>query len=229
MQNLKIADETFFVVDLDRTLLNTGLVFDILQSTLDDHGYDDGNKLHNTRKQLEANGETFVVFGYIESLLSSQELKVVIDAFRAKAEEYELFNEGAQEFLAFLRKHQLPFGILTYGSKRWQQEKLKIAGLNDVPTIIIPQKGKGEVVSTWYYKDTETFVVPADFGAGTYTQLIMIDDKAGELSGLPPHATGLLYRPTDDILPSQAGEIEGKNLHLMRSFKEVTDYILALL
>lgn len=225
MQSPSVAKDTFFVLDLDRTLLNTGLVFDIFQSALNDLGYGNGTKLHNARMQVEASGGTFDVLGYIKSLLSSQQLQEVMDLFRNNAKEHELFNDGARELLAFLREHQARFGILTYGSERWQQEKLTASGLDDTPTVVIPSKGKGELIATWYSEATRTFTVPAKLGAGTYKHLVIIDDKASELSGLPPSATGLLYRPQDNVLPSQAGDIQSDNVHQVRSFKEAIDYI----
>lgn len=213
------------VCDLDRTLLNTGLVFDIFQNTLIDLGYDGSERLLEARRQLEASGGSFDVFKFIRSVLPPEQFERAMETFRDNASEHDLLNEGAGEFLTFLKEREVNFGILTKGSDRWQREKLIAAGLDEVPTIIIPKEGKGKLITTWYDTLSDQFILPLDFGGGTYGHLVMIDDKVSEFGRLSLRAIGLVYRPETNILPSQSGNIEHDNLHEIRSFEEATQYL----
>lgn len=219
MRSLNLSRDSFFALDLDRTLLNTNLVFTIFQRVLEEMGYSNG--VEKARRELEVSGGSFDILEYMTSLLSIQQLQAVTVLFRDQARKEQLLNEGAAEFLDFLKAHHIEFGILTYGSEKWQQEKLYVAGLNDLPALIIPDKGKGKLITHWYDENKASFKVPSIFGARSYAQLVMIDDKVSELIDLPSHAIGLLYRPTDNVLPSQRGEIRTQNIHIIRSFKEV--------
>jgi hypothetical protein len=86
----------------------------------------------------------------------------------------------------------------TTGEPGWQERKILSApNLRDLPRHVaerLPEGGKGEVISTWYDDDTDTFRIPrTDGGAIVVARSVaLVDDVWHNIEHTPGQALGIL-------------------------------------
>ncbi|MEO5950254.1 MAG: hypothetical protein ABIQ04_02290 [Candidatus Saccharimonadales bacterium] len=188
--------EIFFVLDFDRTLGNTDLLFDIFQSVTETNTSFSVNQLAAGRREVESKGESFDVIDYVKSELSSDNKSSVWHGieglFIKSSNQADCMMPGAQELLAILDETHKSYGILTYGGEQWQTLKIKATGLTYVPMLVTDSYAKGKLISTWRQPDG-TFQIPDSLSKGQgliAKKIVLIDDKKQNFDHLPANCTG---------------------------------------
>jgi len=138
-----------------------------------------------------------------------------------------LLNPGAKELMEHLALSEHEYGILTYGSLRWQEFKLRASRLDRVPYLVTGQKEKGSLIASWQQPNGE-FIIPGQLLAHSEQSalspsVILVDDKPDSFIGLPLGVRGYLYQnPQYEILPSQQGEVSS-SVTIINNFLQVVD------
>ena len=198
--------EELAVLDLDRTLINTSKITELVFSFLAKSGVET-DRIHEAMTYVEAqSGNSFFLFDYIEAEFSNELLEAVKDAIindDARLDELrqDLLCPGADRLIYALESQETPWVIVTYGEKNYQKFKIalfsKLIGREpeDVPSIITDTKNKSEwAVEQWFSDDTEFGEVPAGV---TGEQLLIrtvtiVDDKTSNLQSLDARVVGVL-------------------------------------
>lgn len=218
----KKADR-FFVLDFDRCLADTELLFYLYDQAMYKAGQLTPQQLARERQAAEARGESFDVLGRVNQLIDKPTRQTVDQLFIKEARrQSDVLNPGARELLDTLERTGMPYGIVTYGGIEWQELKLQAAGLIDVSYIVVPEKGKkGKLIATWW--DGTSFLVPSELGGVTVNCVVMVDDKPMEFYGLPDKARGYVVRPTDkERLPAQQGLVPSQVRSISSLYEVIT-------
>lgn len=179
--------DKFFAIDLDRTLINTDLVMELVEKTCKNIGvkYD---SIEIKKLASEQRGLSYEPISYIESLggdiaseFKKEFLKISFDN--------DLLYPDAHRFISRINKKSIDFLILTFGPKPWQSLKLEASKLINNPYIITDNQDKAEVVSEWY--DGHLFVSPfKDISAKKH--VVLVDDKPKAFMTNHPDCIGFL-------------------------------------
>lgn len=203
--------ETMAILDLDRTLLNTPVLVDMLLLQLHDHGFEPNEvRTHmefihsqagaslSLRSFFEAN------FDDGESLYASVWQDILDLAKAEEALRHELLYVGTAELLDTLEQKDIPYAILTFGNELDQSLKLKLTrtllereedGLSATITQV-PNKARW-VESEWVEHDG--LQVPADiYGREPIVaeNVVIADDKRTNLEATNPNVKGVLVDNT---------------------------------
>lgn len=205
---------SFYVIDFDRTLVNTEKLYEVLELVLERDSDVGAQRLNEERAAIEANGESFAMINSLRRILkdanstvSWQELQ---RAFILEAQHTDgVLEPYAAELLQILNDRQLPYGIITYGSETWQLAKIEAAGLMDVPHLVTGIKEKGRLLTGWKHAEDSFIIPPAmtrDFTPLKVDSIIFLDDKAVSFNDMPTGVRGVFVKsPTRKLLESQRG------------------------
>lgn len=184
--------DTFYLLDLDRTLFNTveatNRVFSLVEK------YDaDIAALLTKRAELELErGNPFAIREEIEALVGKQRTNDIEQQLLETTSPDQLLLEGALESIAYTSNPpEKSFGILTYGQQKGQQMKLKAAGLLQMPHLITAERAKGTLISSWLQPDG-LYKLPDAFELGFAREIVLVDDRLVSFQGLPEQARGYL-------------------------------------
>lgn len=221
------SPETFYILDFDRCIGNTDALFDIFERTIISHTGVTAWTLRNVRHEVEAVGDSFDTATYVRAQLHLQhqehKWRELEEDFISSCLNEDMLHPGSRELIAWLNEQNLPYGILTYGEKTWQKLKLKAAGLGKTPQLITDNKHKGSLLQTWQQADG-TFALPHELGGGTYSAVVLIDDKAVSFDGFPSlPSQGYWVLDKHHILPSQEGSVP-ENVRRLTSLKELLEF-----
>lgn len=234
--DLPVCDE-FFVLDLDRCLLDTDKVQALLEYVLRRDLGIESTEMNDARKAHEASGGSFDTAGYVMTLLDKQGQDgpsvwhTVEQRFIDEALQQDLLQPFAHQFIYELRLHKKPYGVVTFGGAAWQSAKIAAAGLVDIPHLITHELEKGRLLSSWR-RDDGVFLLPsAVAGSLIYAKhIVFVDDKPVSFVGLPPDVTGIwaiaprVSWPSSayDTLPQNVTPVQGMQgaIELLFSHKE---------
>jgi hypothetical protein len=206
---------TFYVIDFDRTLVNTEKLYDVLDTVLERLTDIDVGMINVERVEIEARGESFKLINTLDHLLRASKGSVnwldVERAFIKEARETDgILEPYATDLLKSLDDRHIPYGILTYGNEAWQLTKVEAADLINVPHLVTRIKEKGQLLAGWKHGDL--FVIPPamtkDFQPLTVDSIVFLDDKAVSFQDIPEGVRGICVRsPFRELLPSQRGDL----------------------
>lgn len=211
-ENAKPKD--FFVLDLDRCLLDLNETMRRYNELVTQQYPSLGARLDRASRTAVASGDSFDTYKYHAAELGDRAVEELDAIFVKSVENSSLLNPGAKELMEHLALSEHEYGILTYGSLRWQEFKLRASRLDCVPYLVTGQKEKGSLIASWQQPGGE-FIIPdqllAHIGqSALYSSVVLVDDKPDSFIGLPPGARGYLYKnPQYETLPSQQGEVSG--------------------
>lgn len=203
----------FWAIDFDRCIGNAKAAIGLLERVAGElvPGID-VTAMESARVQLESAGGSFDMLHYIQNAVQDREMyQGVLAAYLAEAAamgEESLLQPGTHELFDYLDSRKLLYGIVSYGHVTWQGLKIKAAGLDAVPRLIVSHSRKGEIIATWR-TDEGLFQVPSELSRGTplvSQSVILVDDKAVSFSGLPDGARGYWVR-SGELLVSQQGDV----------------------
>lgn len=215
------SNKTFYVLDFDRCLANTDKLFALFEYAVLQEGILGKEVLSDIRAEMEKTKESFDVLTHLREYLASsgrQDMLLLIkDTFLKASRDYDFFEPGARDLLQFLRDNSLPFGILTYGGRVWQQMKLQATGLESAPHIITDIQTKGKIIAGWKQPGGE-FLVPSELGGGVFENVVLVDDKFVSFEGLPEGAFGIHVLAKN---PSYSGDTAPVPMRQVNSMTEV--------
>lgn len=199
--------DTLYVLDFDRTLVDSSRLGHLLLDAVDKLGYDSTT----LRRQLdEGKGQSLQLLTEVEKVTGSEQLCDLKNEFlrltgAARLKKYSdggFYEPGARYLLGAIPEGQRM--VFTYGDDaEWQTWKLEAAGLTDQHYAITTEKDesgrplpKPQLLEHMKQHDG-TFAITSVTGDEPIIarSLIMIDDKPENLTNLPEGITGYLYYP----------------------------------
>lgn len=196
---LDIIDE-FYVIDFDRCIGNVDASFELLKVVLDKLSIIKIKDIQKARLDAESNGLSFDAIDYVLKTGSCVDLDAIKRTYIELAEPIKdkLLEEGAFEFIDYLKKTKKNFCIMSYGNECWQSLKFKAVDITDKPLVLVKNKRKGSHIASWLNEMTDKFDIPGtcfvDGISRVARTVILIDDKAVAFEGLPGSATGYLVQ-----------------------------------
>jgi len=217
----------FFLLDLDRCLLDLNETMRRYNELVAQQYSSIGPRLDRASRTAVANGDSFDTYKYLAVELGDRAVEELDAMFVKSVENSDLLNPGAKELMEYLALSEHEYGILTYGSLRWQKFKLRASRLDCVPHLVTGQKEKGSLIASWQQPSGE-FIIPGQLLAhigqsALFPSVILVDDKPDSFIGLPLGVRGYLYQnPQYEILPSQQGEVSS-SVTIINNFLQVVD------
>lgn len=188
-----MTTKEFWLLDLDRTLLDLDVLVQLLYEVLDESGVMPSHELHRKQTEIEESGGSFSPVAAIieyggEALWQAVQLQLI-----ERADKDLLRLSGATQLLHALDAHRRDYAIMTYGVPAWQTLKLQLAGFDTIPYIIIDTPQKGQLIDSWR-DDNDCFVLPKALGSASKVvcveTLALVDDKQLAFNGLPTQVRG---------------------------------------
>lgn len=199
--------DTFAVLDLDRTLMHTGVLTDLLCMQLLNHGV----SIDQVRKDIDfvrrSDGMSFSTLDYIQAQYGPARYASVMHEIEARVKEGEYADEllcdGTRELLSALEERDVPFAVLTYGERINQEFKLTLLrhmvnrSAKQLHATVTSESNKASWIASdeWRQAGTEGFAVPAFI----YPQaelharhVVVIDDKRTNLESDSDAVLGIL-------------------------------------
>lgn len=190
--------ETFYLIDLDRTLLNTDRTVEVMRGVVALHDTELAQSLEQCFEDYTLLGESFSMRDYIVENVGEAEMAKIEVKFKAIAADQDLLNPSALTLLEYLRtKPDAGMGILTYGSPLGQAMKISAAGLGDVPFAVTSETFKGALIASWRQED-DWYHLPEEFGSAVAKTVVLVDDKPFSFKGLPIDCRGYLVKSLYD-------------------------------
>jgi hypothetical protein len=207
--------ETFYILDLDRCLVNTNKLHNLLEIIVERETPISSKELKDALDRAEHSGITFDTARYVHQALGALHTDIswvdLLQIFIKEARAQDMFEPYARELLAILREKQLSHGILTYGIESWQLAKIEACDLAGVPHEVTSIKEKGELFKGWKRNDGYFIIPPAlcsGRGALISRSLTFLDDKAVSFKNIPEGVRGIRVRPMNEqLLVAQQGPL----------------------
>ena len=215
----------FYVVDFDRTLVDSDKLLEVFIEIANKYFDIPREQIEKADLDVKQRGDSFDTAGYVRDHLAdkgmSDEWGKLERQFIHESRALNMLLPGAAELLEQLTNKGSRYGILTYGNPLWQHIKLTAAGFNHVPRIVMEHKEKGRLIRSWQREDT-TFRIPHEFGGGSASRIILIDDKAVSFAEFPDQPSeGLWVVDTSNMLPSQHGEVPVNVRHVSDLYEAI--------
>ncbi len=217
----------FFLLDLDRCLLDLNETMRRYNELVTQQYFSIGPRLDRASRTAVVNGDSFDTYKYLAVELGDRAVEELNARFVKSVKSSSLLNPGAKELMEHLALSEHEYGILTYGSLRWQEFKLRASRLDRVPHLVTSQKEKGNLIASWQRPSGE-FSIPGQLLAyigqpALFPSVILVDDKPDSFTGLPLGARGYLYQnPRYEILSSQQGEVSSR-VTIINDLRQVVD------
>lgn len=209
--SVQIDDGEFYIVDFDRTLVDTDKMTEVFIEIAEQHGAISREQIQKANNDVTRTGDSFDTAGYVRDRLMaegrSEEWDALEKQYIHESRSLNYLLPGAADVLERLAAHGKRYGILTYGNPLWQHIKLTASGFNHVRHIILEQKEKGRLIASWQ-RDDGSFRLPDAFGGGWADFIVLIDDKAVSFAEFPssPSCGYWVLDPAHE-LPSQQGSV----------------------
>lgn len=212
MANSALQDVEFYIVDFDRTLVDTDKINEVFFEIAEQYNAITREAIAKADVDVKKSGDSFNAAGYVRDHLSAEgrldEWEKLEKQFIHESRALNYLLPGAAELLEWLAKNGKHYGILTYGFPLWQRIKLTAAGFNHTRHIVMEQKEKGKFISSWQRSDG-SFRLPEAMGGGSASHIIMIDDKAVSFTEFPQiPSRGYWVLDPEHELPSQQGSVQ---------------------
>lgn len=208
---------TFYLLDLDRTLFDTMSFTQQLFAIVSQYDAGIAQKLTQKAEQDYVNGVPFAAREEIEARFGPEKTDEIEHRLLQIEQPTQLLLPGALDLISFTAGSA---GILTYGEQRGQTLKLKVVQLDHLPHLITSHRVKGELMEMWQ-QDGAGYQLPVEYGSVKAKQLVLVDDRIISFQGIPSQARGYWVAqapPTTadvSVLPA--------NVMIVRSLGEVID------
>ena len=186
---------TFYVLDLDRTLLDTVKAADLFRLVVAEWSVELSRALAQEVEDYSLRGKSFSMRDFIAERVGEEQAVEMEAVFIRSVADQNLLNDGARELMAAITA--LPdadFGILTYGSPTGQLMKIRAAGLSNIQNLVTREAFKGQQIASWR-GDDGLYHIPEALGGARATTVVLIDDKSFSFQGLAPDCRGYWISP----------------------------------
>jgi len=199
--------ETFAVLDLDRTLMNSGVLTDLLFMQLLNHGV----SIDQVQKDIDfvrrSDGMSFSTLDFILAQYGTAKYTSVMHEIEEIVKEggfkNELLCDGTLELLNALEAQDVPYAVLTYGERINQEFKLTLLrhmvnrSAKQLHATVTEESNKASWIASdeWKSEGKQRFTVPAfiypqaDLHAN---YVVVIDDKLSNLESNDDAVLGIL-------------------------------------
>ena len=226
-ETLGSTPDFLYVLDLDRTLINSQVAADAVYQAAEENGISK-SELEELQKQVEGSNGSFDVLEAIKQKLSeatsaeetdeeasADELETKLATIKARfldvIDRDALLYDGAQALIEQLESEDIyiPYVIATYGGEDWQKWKLEAAGLIDKDYIVTTTElEKGAWIAREWLQDDGMYVPPLEEGERKQRlkakHVVVVDDKRKSFVGLPAGNVSILVRHRNEpVLSSQ--------------------------
>lgn len=210
-EKLNLSD-TYVILDLDRTMLDTELANVLYQNVVREYDADLADQLIMAKDEAERDGMSFDLHQYIGRFVSPEERERFDERFVEIAQTAPLLAPGGEDLLEWLQEREVAHGVLTYGNYTWQKLKLRASGLDRLPHMVTPDSHKAHVLRAWQAASGEFHLPPEmvrhDLGArAIFKAIFLADDKPVSFEDLPPNVYGALCKIFGKQLKSQHGMV----------------------
>jgi len=201
----------FYIVDFDRTLVDSDKLLQVFIEIADTFFQIPKEQINAIDAEMKQRGDSLFLAKYIRDHLNRDnrldEWENLEKRFIHESRALNYMLPGAAELLEWLAANGKRYGILTFGDPLWQRLKLTAAGFKHTRHIIVEQKEKGKLISSWQLPEG-TFRLPDALGRGIADSIILIDDKAVSFMDFPaaPSKGIWVLNPANE-LPSQQGTV----------------------
>lgn len=210
MQNNHIA--TYYILDLDRTLLDTHAAADMMRDATSWSNASLAGELTQKIEDSSLFGEGFSLRDFIVEKVGEEGLVAIEAKYRELMLNKDVLMPGARELMEFIQS--LPdtnFGILTYGSPTGQSLKIEASGLGAIPYLVTQETFKGDLITSWRIQPG-MYQLPEELGGKTTSQIVFVDDKPFSFKGLAADCRGYWVKSVFDAgmenLPSYVVPVE---------------------
>jgi FMN phosphatase YigB (HAD superfamily) len=205
-------NQTYYILDLDRTLLNTDKAAELMRHAVSWHNSDLAGELAQRIEDYTLLGESFSMRDFIVERIGEDGIVEIEAKYKELSAAADVLNPGAQLLLDYLQdKPHVGVGILTFGSPLGQAMKIHAAGLAMLPFLVTGETFKGEQISSWRREDG-LYQLPSELGGGTTNHIVFVDDKPFSFKGLAADCRGYwvksLYDAGKEKLPSYVLPVE---------------------
>lgn len=188
MNDSKLA--TFYLLDLDRTLLDTVKSSEIMRQAVAEYDPEIAVELSKKIEDYSLMGESFSMYDFILEKVGTVNIAGVITAYTRLMADQAVLNPGARELIAYIRRQpDVGIGILTFGSVPGQTLKIEASGLGDIPFLVTHETFKGELIRSWRFGPGE-YKLPVEYGSVAAQSIVLVDDKPFSFQGLPADSRG---------------------------------------
>lgn len=213
-----LSDAEFYIVDFDRTLVDTDKLNEVFIEVAEQYGAISREQITKADADVKRTGDSFDTAGYVRDRLAdegrSDDWEKLEKQFIHESRSLNYLLPGAADLLEWLARGGKRYGILTYGNPLWQRIKMTAAGFNHTRHIIMQQKHKGKLISSWQRSDG-TFRLPEEMGGGSASHIVLIDDKAVSFDEYPDApSTGYWVCNPANELESQKGSVPDNVIRL---------------
>ena len=181
-------DAEFYIVDFDRTLVDSDKLTEVFVEIAEEYNAISKERVLKASEDMKLIGDSFDTAGYVRDHLNEQnrgeEWDRLEKQFIHESRSLNYLLPGATELLEWLAANGKHYGILTYGNPLWQHLKLTAAGFNHTKHMVLEQKEKGRLISSWQKSDG-SFRLPDALGKRSAGRIVLIDDKAVSFDGFP--------------------------------------------
>lgn len=219
--------ETFYILDLDRTLIRTDDLRQLFEGIIIENSSIGLDEIYRARMLVKSNFDMAgFVYGRLTEQTSPEEASETMRLLRRKfvevARQNDYLEPYAAELIAQLEQRRLPFGILTAGGPDWQQAKIEAVRLDHIPHLIVQTTRKGDLMASWR-QPGGTYQLPAELTGGRAGEmaasLVFIDDRKVSFLGIPTNVRAIRVlsvtagesQEVEDELPSHVEEVVGIN------------------
>lgn len=212
------GDKTLYVVDFDRTLVDTDEIMRFTEQLCSQIGID----ISYIQADYKAALQEGRPYSPLEAIRKAgpDKAEQFRDKFLATSTPERFIYPDAKRLLDTLNKLKLPYMILTYATdESWQKLKLQAAGFDSTPTVITFNPLKGQDLTAWQDSDGN-FQVPLA-GFETVKKLVFIDDRLRALSDLPANCQGFWVQRGGNI----GRESAPANVEPIQSLDQLVDRI----
>jgi hypothetical protein len=189
---------TFYVLDLDRTMLDTVKATKYMEGVIALHNANLSAILAQKFEESSLLEESFSMRDFIALQVGEEEMQKIEVKFKAMTATQDFLMPGAKELLAYISS--LPSatcGIMTYGSLLGQTMKIEASGLRELPFLVMQETFKGAVIASWR-QDDGLYHLPDELGGYIANEIVFVDDKPFSFKGLPIDCRGYLVKSIFD-------------------------------
>jgi len=208
----EVEMKEMYLLDLDRTLLDTDKAAEALRIAVSWHNAALATQLTQRIEDYTLLGESFSMRDFILEQVGEVKTAEIEAKFIELSADQDLLNPGARELIAYIRsKPGAAIGILTFGSTEGQAMKIKAAGIADLPYLVTGETFKGEQISSWR-DENGVYNLPEELGGISVATIVFVDDKPFSFKGLAGDCRGYwvhsLYDAGKERIPSYVVPVE---------------------
>lgn len=212
--------DDYFLLDFDRVLGNTPNLFELLLETARESGSEEiADQLKQAYGEATTNTSSLSVARFLQENSDNPDLldEIKEDFLKNAWEGYsDLTMPGTGDFIDYLSRKGVPYGILSFGDPKWQEMKIAAAGLDNIPQMIVDTKHKAKVAAEWF--DGSDFIIPRQLTPSSVGNIalkaehvVVVDDKLDAFKDMGVQMRGYLVNPNTS-LPQEVEKVTSLNL-----------------